>query len=155
MTRWLVAALLGVTLLAACGSDDADEPTAEGQTEIALTAQSGSGQSGEAVLSEVDASTTRVEITLANPPAEPQPAHIHRGDCEDLEPQPEYPLESVADGKSTTEVNAKLDDLLGGGFAINVHESELQVDMYVACGELSASPGAEPATTTEDSERDY
>ncbi|MDQ3777625.1 MAG: hypothetical protein M3310_01975 [Actinomycetota bacterium] len=151
MARWLLIVLLGLTLLAGagCGSDEEDEATPENQIEVSLSQQSGSAQSGKATLSEVDETTTRVEIDMT-PGDQRQPAHIHRGDCVNLEKQPEYPLESVADGRSTTEVNASLDELLGGGFAINVHKSDAEIETYVACGEISSGPGAaepEPGET--------
>lgn len=149
MARWLLITVLGLTLLAGCGSDEDDEATAENQIEISLSQQSGSAQSGKATLSELNETTTRVEIEMT-PGGPRQPAHIHRGDCAKLEQQPEYPLESVADGRSTTDVNAKLDDLLGGGFVINVHKSDTEIETYVACGEISTSPGApepEPGET--------
>jgi hypothetical protein len=141
MGRLVVIALLGLTLLAGCGSDDDGEATSEGQTQIALTAQNDSGQDGTAVLAEIDDSTTRVEITVANSSDEPQPAHIHRGSCHDLDPQPEHPLSNVVDGKSTSEVDVSLEDLVGQGFAINVHKSEAEAQTYVACGDIASGPG--------------
>ena len=77
-----------------------------------LVAQNDSGQDGEATLSEVDSDTTRVVLEVENPSVEPQPAHIHRGSCENLDPQPAYPLENVVDGKSTNEVNVAVEDLV-------------------------------------------
>jgi hypothetical protein len=141
MAKWVAIALLGLTVLAGCGSGDDEEATSEGEMQIALTAQNDSGQDGTAVLAEIDDSTTRVEITVANPGSEPQPAHIHRGSCDRLDPQPEYPLSNVVDGKSTSEVSASLEDLVGQGFAINVHKSEAEAQTYVACGDIASGPG--------------
>lgn len=151
MPRLLPIALCALTLLAACGSDDDGEATSEGEVEIGLSQQSGSAQSGKATLAEVGDGKTRVEIDMTpGQGQETQPAHIHRGDCARLEKQPEYPLESVKDGRSTTEVNASLEELIGGGYAINVHKSDAEIETYVACGEISSSPGAaepEPGET--------
>ena len=64
-----------------------------------------------------------------------QPAHIHAGEC----PVPgdvKYPLTNVVDGKSSTTIDAKLSDLLKGGFAINVHQSAQDIGKYVACGAI-------------------
>jgi hypothetical protein len=141
MARLVVIALLGLTLLAGCGSDDDGEATSEGETQVALTAQNDSGQEGTAVLAEIDDSTTRVEITVANSGGEPQPAHIHRGSCHHLDPQPEYPLSNVVDGKSTSEVDVSLEELQNGEFAINVHKSEAEAQTYVACGDIASGPG--------------
>jgi hypothetical protein len=38
---------------------------------------------------------------------------------------------------STTTVPVSLDDLLSAPFAINVHESAEQIDIYIACGEIA------------------
>ena len=160
MARLILIAICSLTLLAGCGSDEGNEATSEGPIEIGLSQQSGSAQSGVATLTEVNESTTRVEIDMT-PGEARQPAHIHRGDCARLDPQPEYPLESVVDGKSTSEVNAPVDELVGGGFAINVHKSDAEIETYVACGEVSSSPGAaepepgETETTEDQSGRDY
>ena len=101
-----------------------------------LVTQNDSGQDGEATLSEVDSETTRVVLEVGNPPGDPQPAHIHRGSCENLDPEPAYGLENVVDGKSTTEVNVAIEDLVGQGFAVNVHKSADEAQVYVACGDI-------------------
>ncbi len=110
---------------------------------IPLQAQSGSGQSGTATLTE-QGNQTRVVISLSNAPAGVlQPAHIHQGTCANLNPQPRYPLQSVVDGRSETVVDVPLSTLLAGQFAINVHKSQQEISTYVACGEIRAqlAPG--------------
>ena len=101
-----------------------------------LVTQNDSGQEGEATLSEVSSDTTRVVLEVENPPGDPQPAHIHRGSCENLDPEPAYGLENVVEGKSTTEVNVAIEDLVGKGFAVNVHKSADEAQVYVACGDI-------------------
>ena len=134
MIRTALVLVFATTLiLAGCGGDD-DELS--GDVGIPLVAQNDSGQDGEATLSEVDSDTTSVVLELENPSVEPQPAHIHRGSCENLDPQPAYPLENVVDGKSTTEVNVAVEDLVDKGFAINVHKSAEEVEVYVSCGDI-------------------
>ena len=125
--------LLFVLILAGCGGDD-DE--FGGNLAVPLVAQNDSGQDGEATLSEVDSDTTRVVLEVESPPANPQPAHIHRGSCENLDPQPAYGLENVVDGASTTEVSVGIEDLVGQGFAVNVHKSADEAQVYVACGDI-------------------
>ena len=66
-------------------------------------------------------------------------AHIHRGSCENLDPQPEYPLENVVDGKSTTEVNVAVEDLVDKGFAI------ADVDRRYSCPECGHEHEGPPA----------
>ena len=70
-----------------------------------------------------------------------QPAHIHKGSCEKLDPTPAYGLNDVKAGTSTSTVDAKLSDLRDGAFVINVHESAEKVERYVACGVVGAGDG--------------
>ena len=65
------------------------------------------------------------------------PAHIHPGTCDELVPQPKYPLANVVDGRSSTEVAASLEELLSGGQALNLHKSNEEMEIYSACVELS------------------
>ena len=125
--------LVFVLVLAGCGGDG-DE--FGGDLTMPLVAQNDSGQDGEATLSEVDSDTTRVVLEVESPPGNPQPAHIHRGSCQNLDPQPAYGLENVVDGKSTTEVSVAIEDLVGQGFAVNVHKSADEAQVYVACGDI-------------------
>jgi hypothetical protein len=145
-----IAAVLALTALAlpavGCGGDDeeeAAEETATVETEAAggeavtidLAEQSGSGQSGTATLEPADG-MVRVTIDLENPPADPQPAHIHSGTCAELG-DVVHPLTNVEDGSSETEVAVTLEELQGGEFAVNVHQSEADIGTYVACGDIS------------------
>jgi hypothetical protein len=129
----LVLAFAAALVLAGCGGDD-DE--FGGTLAVPLVTQNDSGQEGEATLSEVSSDTTRVVLEVENPPGDPQPAHIHRGSCENLDPEPAYGLENVVEGKSTTEVNVAIEDLVGKGFAVNVHKSADEAQVYVACGDI-------------------
>jgi len=75
------------------------------------------------------------------------PSHIHVGTCDQLDPNPAYPLSDVAAvsadatrgdvevGNSTVDVT--LDELLASPYAINVHESAENVANYIACGNIS------------------
>jgi hypothetical protein len=77
-----------------------------------------------------------VTISLGNPNATSQPAHIHVGSC----PTPGavvFPLTSVVNGTSVTMLNTSLEDLIAQGeLALNVHKSEEESSVYVACGNL-------------------
>jgi LPXTG-motif cell wall-anchored protein len=111
------------------------------QTTVVLMEQNNSGQSGTATftLSE-DASSVTVEIDIAGGSEVPQPAHIHIGSCEDLDPAPFYPLTSVVNGKSVTVITEEdvvdLDYEVSNQFAINVHKSAAEASVYVACGNI-------------------
>jgi plastocyanin len=82
------------------------------------------------------------------------PAHIHLGTCDALDPNPAFPLTDVAlapdasgeaaNGataipveRSVTTVDATVEDLRSGGYAINVHQSADDIGTYIACGDLS------------------
>jgi predicted lipoprotein with Yx(FWY)xxD motif/Cu/Zn superoxide dismutase len=106
-------------------------------TTVALTFPLGAGRDGDqsgTVTFTAKGDKTDVAITIkAGPAGVAQPAHIHEGQC----PAPgavKYPLKEVIDGKSTTTVDVKLADLMTGGFAVNVHQSNADIGKYVACG---------------------
>ncbi|HYL26828.1 MAG TPA: hypothetical protein VEW74_03275 [Candidatus Nitrosotalea sp.] len=105
---------------------------------VAMSAQNGSGEVGTATLTQVG-SDVKVVIALKGGPATtPQPAHIHDGTCADLKGVA-YPLTNVVGGASTTVVKGvTIDKLLGGAFAINVHESADNLGKYVSCGNIVA-----------------
>jgi len=88
------------------------------------------------------------------------PAHIHMGTCDTLgdvvfpltdvtlgdpaatlEATPTLAMASTPDPgstlQSTTTVEAALDDIISGGHAINVHESAEQIEVYIACGDVT------------------
>jgi hypothetical protein len=69
---------------------------------------------------------------------EPQPAHIHEGTCADLNPDPAFPLTDVVDGGSETDVDVSLEELSLSDYAVNVHESAAEADVYVACGDITS-----------------
>jgi hypothetical protein len=64
-----------------------------------------------------------------------------------LNPEPLHGLLNVTQGRSETVVNRPLSELTAGGLAINVHESDDALEMYVACGNL---PGGTDTTATTD-----
>jgi hypothetical protein len=125
--------LLCVTALTACAA-----PSTAGRTEeFALQALNGSGVEGRVTLVELSPDRTRVEIEVEDAGNPSMPAHIHPGSCAELVPQPKYALEQVIDGRSTTEVAAGIDQLLGGNQALNLHRSNDAMDDYTACVDLS------------------
>jgi hypothetical protein len=138
----LALSLSLLVLLTACGSDGGSN-----EMTVSLGEQNGSTQSGEATLTAVDDSTTHVVISIGSGGETPQPAHIHKGSCAQLDPQPEHPLEDVVDGESSTHVNVSLDELRDGEFAINVHKSAEELQTYVACGDIGSGGGGTQTET--------
>jgi len=87
------------------------------------------------------------------------PAHIHAGDCVDLDPNPAAPLNNIepllndSDDDNANEpqgyltaakvlysdsedVDLAFDDVLAETHSINVHESDENIENYIACGEI-------------------
>src|SRR5689334_4623732 len=116
---------------------------------VTMNAQNGSGESGGATLSEVNGKLV-VTLNLENGTAEPQPAHIHKGTCANLDPTPAYPLNNVVNGQSQTTLDVSLGTLMSGDYAINVHKSAAEVTTYVSCGDLTQmarAGGLNPGTS--------
>jgi hypothetical protein len=152
-------AVLLVLLAAGCGGSTSSESgSSEMEIETPLEEQNGSAQSGTATLTAVG-DQTRVVLDIqsrsARPVAPRQPAHIHKGTCEKLDPTPAYGLNDVRAGKSTSTVNVKLDDLIDQTVVINVHESADKIQRYVACGAVSAGDGEGYDPLGHDKETDY
>ena len=156
-TTTIILVALGAALLVAagCGSDDATEATTgltdtEGLTEtlgeatdelpegvtLTLQEQNDSGITGEVELSPTSEGQLEVEIELDGSDGGPHPAHIHRGSCAELDPSPEFPLEDVVDGRSETTLDISVSDLVLDEYAVNVHESAENADVYVACADV-------------------
>lgn len=123
--------------LALAGFAAAPAFAAHHEIKVPLSAQNNSGETGEAVITEMGKG---IEVTLhikGGPKGVAQPAHIHPGTCANLNPVPKYPLENVVDGKSVTKLpSVTLADLFKEPMAINVHESAQDLKKYVACGDI-------------------
>jgi len=90
------------------------------------------------------------------------PAHVHRGTCDTLDPAPLFPLaDAVAAGagapqaggtagaavpppvaSSVTTLQLPLANILASQHAINAHESAVNIQRYIACGEIAGAPDA-------------
>ena len=123
---------------------------------------------GAQVTSGQDATATPV-IDLPSEAGEAaHPAHIHAGTCEDLG-EVVFPLADVAPldeqaalaspaaspaaamadegetpygvvAESTSLIEVTIEDLLAGEHAINVHQSAENIDVYIACGNITGTP---------------
>ena len=96
-----------------------------------------SGVSGTATL-EPDGDVTVVSLDLEGATGD-HPAHVHEGTCDDLDPNPAYPLTDVNDeGVSETSIDVPLATLLESPHAVNVHRSTEDIGTYVSCGNITA-----------------
>ena len=131
LTAAALVALGGATLVSAHAATSA--------VTVDMKALNGSGETGSAMVTQ-ESDGVKVVVTLKNAPADAQPTHIHIGTCGNIKAAPEYALQSVTNGTSTTVVKGvSLDDLLKGHYAINVHKSTSDLGTYVSCGDIKAS----------------
>jgi len=122
------------------GLDDAEDSLAMNAQvrTITLLEQNESGQSGTAVLTELDDSSVVVVLNLMGGElTAAQPAHIHVGSCATLGAV-QYPLSNVVDGSSETTLDMTMEELIASSetLAINVHKSAAESSVYTACGDL-------------------
>ena len=87
-----------------------------------------------------DGEKTKVVIALDNPPAVPQPAHIHKGAARSSTRPGVWARER---GRRDVDhlVDRPLEELRDQDFAINVHSSAEKLDVYVACGDVGSGSG--------------
>lgn len=103
---------------------------------VKLEPQGGSGRSGIAVLAELQGKV-KVVMNLSGPSVGVlRPAHIHVGSCPGVG-EVKYPLTSLKDGASQTDLDVSLDELMTQlPLAINVHKSPEEPSIYLACGNI-------------------
>jgi hypothetical protein len=130
------AALLIALALPGCGGGEEDAAAGSDEDALTLTLseQTGSGQSGTAMLT-ADGDRTRVVVELSNPPAAAQPSHVHSGSCDDIG-SVVAPLESVEGGNAESVVPMSLKELQRGGLIVHAHKSEAESKVSVACAEI-------------------
>jgi hypothetical protein len=119
--------------------------TGEEAITVQLDEVDGSGVEGTARLVAADGQTeVEVLITAGLGEDAVHPVHIHEGTCDDLG-DVAYPLEDIVDGVSESEVDVELSELMDGDHAINVHLSEDEMDVNVACGDIEEAGVGGPA----------
>jgi len=130
-----LAIVLSTVALVGCGP--ADSPA--GDIEVELEEAGDSGQSGTAALNPKSGQTLIVIETVTTdgePVSELRAAHIHEGTCDKLAPEPAFELQDDSGGRSVTTVNAALDTLTGGTYAIALHESDVDLASHSSCGNI-------------------
>jgi hypothetical protein len=104
---------------------------------LELLEQNASGQSGTVTLSKQGDGTQVVIDSFSPFGRDAQPAHIHKGTCANLDPEPAYALPNLVDGVAGDTVAVSLDELLDGEYAVNIHRSVEQADLYTACADIT------------------
>ena len=103
---------------------------------VGLATQNQSGETGQAVLTEVDGQVKVVVNLTGEPAGVSQPSHIHYGTCAALG-EPVYALSPITDGASETTLTASFQAIKSAlPLAINVHKSVAESSIYVACGDI-------------------
>jgi hypothetical protein len=141
VVRPIAVTLAIAATIAACS---AEQP----RQVVGLHAVEGYGPDGQVTLIGDGEHATRLEVQLGAPNTGVMPAHIHEGTCGNVTPQPRFPLESVAQGRSSTRVAVSMEELRTLPHTVNVHLSKDRLDVVVACADLSVvtASGALPAT---------
>lgn len=104
---------------------------------VNLLEQNDSGESGTATLKEVNGKVMVSVKTTGSAADVAQPAHVHVGTCPEVGAV-KYPLTSVVNGVSETELTATMADIKAGlPFGINVHKSQTQASLYTVCGDIN------------------
>lgn len=109
-------------------------PALDNGVRVNLDPRNDSGQTGLATLIPAG-EKTRVVIDLSGAPEKAQPASIHLGRCDALDPSARWMLRPLREGRSITLVPASIDTLIKQQAAINVRGSGKQSP--VACGNIS------------------
>ena len=138
----LFAVLLSAFALVGCGGDDGGDAGGNGGgaesgfIEVELAESMGSGQTGTATLTDAGGFTDVVIEVSGDPVSDSQPAHIHEGTCEDLNPEPAFGLPNVDGGVSEATLEVAFADLANGTYAINLHRSNTDLETYTSCGNI-------------------
>lgn len=122
--------------LLTCLAVNAPALAAHPDVTVRMLSQNHSGENGSATLTDMNGRTRVVIHVLHENTTGVQPAHIHPGTCAKLNPAPKYPLKNVVLGDSNTIVDVPITALLGGHYAINIHESAKNIQKYVSCGNI-------------------
>jgi hypothetical protein len=135
--RTFVSAAIGAALLLAATAQSPAPAPRKMPMQIRLAEQNKSGETGTATLFD-GAKGLIVKLRMSSDDVD-QPAHIHKGTCDKLDPKPTYPLTTVHDGKSEKTVEGvTIAQLEKAPYAINVHKSTKEIPIYVACGNIVA-----------------
>jgi hypothetical protein len=142
LTRLIGA--LGICVAMVCGFAGQatlaqDNPT---EAKAVFTEMNDSGVTGFVSLV-AEGDQTRVTMSAVGVLGD-NPTHIHQGTCDDLDPNPQFPLTNIVlqsaslTGTSETVVDVPLADLLATPHLVLVHKSAKDIGTYLACGNIKA-----------------
>jgi hypothetical protein len=140
---WVAIALAMTGGMAGVGGvATAQDEKAGDRASVAFTELNDSGLSGTA---ELTARGERTNVSMRiNGAVGEHPTHIHTGSCDDLDPNPKYPLNNVElnttalVGMSDSVVDVPLDEIISSDHLILIHRSPEELNTYYACGDVVA-----------------
>lgn len=157
-TAPLAGAAVAVLAIAGCsggGSTSNSSASASASGDVVtvnLTQQNNSGMAGTATIRPINnGQQIQVDINVTGEPSGAhQPAHIHQGTCENLNPNPQFFLTDsgtqtdggqlwVQDGRASAIVTTTMQEIQSTPHAINIHLSPTDLPHYMACGNIPAS----------------
>ena len=121
-----------VIVVAACSGTAAGAPRV-----LELQTLNNSGVTGTVRLTSAGEGRTLVEVAAVPNGHPDMPSHVHPGTCENLVPQPVFPLENVLNGVSRTEIPISMAELEAETVAVNLHHSNGQMEVSVACVDVN------------------
>ena len=102
---------------------------------IDIVEQNDSGEFGTAELTPNGATTDILISTGGLAAGVPNPAGIYKGTCGKISGAPAFKLPTLEEGLSALTVDVSLDDLLAGGYVIDIQKSAKD-DTSIACAEI-------------------
>ena len=147
--KHFLAGLLLLTLIALysriVNAENTPSPatTAMSAAAFLVNAENNSNETGTVFVTPLTITKTQILIVVTGEPRHStQPAHIHHGSCGQMSSAPAFALNPLINGRSKTTIPDSIGDVLSGNYAVNIHESANNADVYVACAELSPSNAA-------------
>lgn len=145
MTKNIRALMVAAAMAATIAIPASVYAQAQSPLVVQLQPQGGSGVSGTATLTDMGGGRTQVVVRVSTGGNPTMPGHIHDGSCPNVGAV-RFPLNTVMNGTSTSEVNTTIADLLRGTFAINLHKSPQEASVYTSCGNVVAGATVLPRT---------
>lgn len=139
------SASLAVSTAAASGAAANASSGVDGTGGSSLTSAAVTGQSGTATIFPTsDGTGSVIQVRLQGALVGPDNlVHLHLGTCANLDQSYTLDLNPVdGNGVSETIVGIPYQQLLTGGYAINVHQSADAYDTWLFCGDLTAAGGS-------------
>jgi hypothetical protein len=142
--RVATAGAVGLLLLGAgCGGGGdgggGDGVSVGSALTIDFVEQNSSGESGTVELTPNGNQTDILISTGGLAAGVPNPAGIYKGTCGNVSGKPAFELPTLEEGLSALTVDISLNDLLAGGYVIDIQKSAKD-DTSIACAELKRPP---------------